>query len=229
MCNLQYFPQIRRKSTLRCRNGLQTGGNSGKGSVSGVIRLVLSAPALTFDSAGVARTDSSSSHLGGKIPRVAMNFMEVARVALFFIEWIWTAVVAFIFPDKLIGKVPGLNGGNNVCHFDRQLDLSRCRFGLAWGLIAFLILSATIMWYSLDFCTSLQLPANVEVVIFSWLTLWWVCSRLAACVIVSWTPTFSSCLCALFAPHMKASYHFHVPDVYHLQNVFCLYASALHG
>jgi hypothetical protein len=114
-----------------------------------------------------------------------MNFVEVSRVFLFLVEWIWTAVVAFVFPDKLIGKETGINSNNNVCRFDRQIDLSRCRFGLAWGLIALLILSATIIWYTLEFCTSLQLPNNVETVIMSWLALWWVgCPGVIYCLIL---------------------------------------------
>lgn len=104
-----------------------------------------------------------------------MNFLELLRVALFVIEWIWTACATFLFPDKLVGKNAAVQPSGNVCYFDRQLDLSRCNFGFAWGLIAFLILSATLVWYSLGFCSSIQLPANVEVIIFSWLALWWVC------------------------------------------------------
>jgi hypothetical protein len=106
-----------------------------------------------------------------------MNLGEVARAFLFLVEWIWTACVTFIFPDQLIEKNGEIKADGSICYFDRQLDLSRCNFGLSWGLIAFLLLSATLIWYSLDFCTSIQLPANVEVVIFSWLTLWWVRER----------------------------------------------------
>lgn len=101
---------------------------------------------------------------------------EIFRVLLFIVEWIWTAVVAFIFPDKLIAGESKIKQGQNVCLFDRQIDLSRCRFGLAWGLIAFLILTAVIIWWTLEFCTEFVLPATVEVVVFSWLTLWWVSS-----------------------------------------------------
>jgi hypothetical protein len=103
-----------------------------------------------------------------------MNFSEVLRALLFLIEFIWTSCATFIFPDQLIEKNTAVQASGNVCYFDRQLDLSRCNFGFAWGLIAFLILSTTIIWYALGFCTSIQLPANVEVVVFAWLALWWV-------------------------------------------------------
>lgn len=102
-----------------------------------------------------------------------MDFVEIARVLLFVIEWIWTACVAFIFPDQLIKGGPGKSSAK-ACFFDRQQDLSRCNFGMAWGLIALFILTATLVWYGMNFCTSIRLPPNLEVVIFSWLALWWV-------------------------------------------------------
>lgn len=45
---------------------------------------------------------------------------------------------------------------------------------LAWATIAFLVLTITIIWYTLEYCSTIQLPGNVETVIFSWLTIWWV-------------------------------------------------------
>eukprot|EP00173_Palmaria_palmata_P005232 Plantae.Rhodophyta-Palmaria_palmata.ctg8877.p1 GENE.Plantae.Rhodophyta-Palmaria_palmata.ctg8877~~Plantae.Rhodophyta-Palmaria_palmata.ctg8877.p1 ORF type:complete len:173 (-),score=18.85 Plantae.Rhodophyta-Palmaria_palmata.ctg8877:553-1071(-) len=98
---------------------------------------------------------------------------EVAKVFLFIVQWIWTACVAFIFPDQLIGESPLKSSSAKVCLFDRQQDLSRCNFGMAWGLLALFILTGTLIWYSLNFCTSIRLPPNLEVVVFAWLALWW--------------------------------------------------------
>lgn len=97
--------------------------------------------------------------------------IELVRVGLFVFEWIWTTVAAFIFPDKLIGSEDSVG---SVCFFDRQPELSRCRYGLAWGTIAWLVLTMTIIAYLLDFCSRVGLTRRAEIVIFAWLTLWWV-------------------------------------------------------
>jgi hypothetical protein len=103
-----------------------------------------------------------------------MALLEIARSILFVIEWIWTVSIMSLFPSQLIKKTVDSPVDKKVCLFDRQIDLSRCRFGTAWAAIAFIILTLTIIWYLLEFCTSIELPYNVEVIIFSWLAIWWV-------------------------------------------------------
>lgn len=121
-------------------------------------------------------------------PSAIMDVGEVAKVFLFIIQWIWTACVAFIFPGQLIDESPLKSSSAKVCLFDRQQDLSRCNFGMAWGLLALFILTGTLIWYSLNFCTSIRLPPNLEVVVFAWLALWWVrdWSRLPYCLLEPW-------------------------------------------
>jgi hypothetical protein len=103
-----------------------------------------------------------------------MALIEIFRVILFVVEWIWTVSIMSVFPSQLMRKTADSPVDKKVCLFDRQVDLSRCRFGTAWAAIAFAILTLAIIWYLLEFCTSVELPYNVEVIIFSWLAIWWV-------------------------------------------------------
>jgi hypothetical protein len=104
----------------------------------------------------------------------SMALLEIFRVILFVIEWVWTVSIMSVFPSQLMKKTTDSPIDKKVCLFDRQVDLSRCRFGTAWAAIAFAILTLAIIWYLLEFCTSVELPYNVEVIIFSWLAIWWV-------------------------------------------------------
>lgn len=166
---------IRAKSTLQTSPLLQRRAVASRVAGSTTRLAVVHVTCVPASAAGLCVSTAANDWAADTQHRDSdMNFLEVLRVCLFVIEWIWTACAAFLFPDKLVGKNASVLPDGNVCFFDRQLDLSRCNFGFAWGLIAFLVLSATLVWYSLGFCSSLQLPANVEVIIFSWLALWWV-------------------------------------------------------
>lgn len=105
-----------------------------------------------------------------------MAVMECCRLLLYLIEWIWTTVILGIFPNKLTTTVE-LNDGTftDACLFNLNLGRSRCDFGIAWAAIAFIVLTSAMIWYCMEYCTPTQFPTNVETVIFSWLTVWWVC------------------------------------------------------
>ncbi|CAN8076139.1 unnamed protein product [Agarophyton chilense] len=103
-----------------------------------------------------------------------MGRLECCRIILYIVEWIWTTVVMAIFPNKLAVEAPTVNGAfENICLFNANVGRSRCQYGVAWATVAFVVLSITMIWYFLDYCSNIQLPANVEFIIFSWLALWW--------------------------------------------------------
>lgn len=104
-----------------------------------------------------------------------MALLDCCRLMLFLIEWIWTTVVLGIFPDQLTTTEQLTDGSfEGACLFNMNLGQSRCDFGIAWAAIAFLVLTCTIIWYFLEYCTSARFSTHVETIIFTWLTVWWV-------------------------------------------------------
>lgn len=131
-----------------------------------------------------------------------MALLECCRLLLYLIEWIWTTVVLGIFPSQLKKDAPTVDGTTEgICLFNMNVGQSRCNYGvsnlfctpcylfsmqtltflywlqtqMAWAAVAFVVLTVTIIWYALEYCSSIQLPGNVETTIFIWLSLWWVC------------------------------------------------------
>ncbi|CAN8070653.1 unnamed protein product [Agarophyton chilense] len=62
----------------------------------------------------------------------------------------------------------------NICLFNANVGRSRCDYGLMWSAIGLVILTVTIAWYCIEYCTRFNLPGRAEVLIFSWLALWWL-------------------------------------------------------
>lgn len=116
-----------------------------------------------------------------------MVFFETLRIVLYLLNWIWTTTVMSIIPSQLIVPQELVTGVvSPSCLLNLRLGRSRCDFGIAWAAIAFIILSTTLAFYALEYCTtSVYLDAHAERLIFSWLAVWWLVAAIALTIIKS--------------------------------------------
>lgn len=90
-----------------------------------------------------ASIPASSRPLRKGAGRRKMAAKELLRLSLFVVEWALSALCLGLFPSSLYRMTKGVRK-ELVCAIG---STSFCRFGIAWTLLAFLILTAVILWH----------------------------------------------------------------------------------